>query len=283
MEKHNLSQHCSSVILMNNVGKDYVFPWHHISAGLPHSDETVGVDKEQYIDALIARALELLGTSRFQIVQQHALQLVLQDIKEDLTEFGVEFNTWFSEQSLLDNGAIATCIQALQDRDCTYMHDGALWFKAKLFGDEKDRVLLRANGQNTYFASDVAYHWDKYIRGFDQAIDIFGADHHGYVPRIMAAMQALGKQPSALIVRLVQFAILYRGSERIQMSTRSGSFVTLRELRTDVGNDAARFFYVMRKPDQHMDFDLELAKSQSNDNPVYYVQYAHARICSVMR
>jgi arginyl-tRNA synthetase len=158
-----------------------------------------------------------------------------------------------------------------------------LWFESTKFGDEKDRVLVRENGAPTYFASDVAYHMNKFNRGYDQMIDIWGADHHGYVARVKASMQALNRDPGMLEMLLVQFAILYRGQERIQMSTRSGQFVTLRELREEVGVDAARFFYVMRKCEQHMDFDLDLAKSESNDNPVYYIQYAHARICSVLR
>jgi arginyl-tRNA synthetase len=200
-----------------------------------------------------------------------------------LDGFGVHFDSWFSEQSLLDNGAIDKGLQALKDAGCTYMKEGALWFEATRFGDEKDRVLVRANGNTTYFASDVAYHWDKYERQFDRVIDIFGSDHHGYVTRVKAAVNALGHDDNALTVLFVQFAILYRHGARVQMSTRSGSFVTLRELRDEVGNDAARFFYVMRKPEQHMDFDLDLAKSESSDNPVYYVQYAHARISSVLR
>jgi len=164
-----------------------------------------------------------------------------------------------------------------------YEKDGATWFRSTDYGDEKDRVLVRENGQKTYFAHDIAYHMDKLERGYDQVIDIWGADHHGYVPRIKAALAAIGDNPERLHVLLVQFAILYQGGERMQMSTRSGEFVTLRELRDEVGNDAARFFYVLRKCEQHMDFDLDLAKSQSNDNPVYYVQYAHARIHSVFR
>jgi arginyl-tRNA synthetase len=158
-----------------------------------------------------------------------------------------------------------------------------LWFRSTDYGDEKDRVVVRENGQATYFASDIAYHMDKLERGFSRVIDIWGADHHGYIPRVKAALAAIGDDPSRLDVLLVQFAVLYRGGEKVQMSTRSGEFVTLRELRKEVGNDAARFFYVMRKCEQHMDFDLDLAKSQSNDNPVYYVQYAHARVCSVLR
>lgn len=263
-------------------GTGYVRTWSAISEGLP-ADEPEGGDKEIYIDALINRARELIGEDGFKLCHKQALDSVLDDIKDDLEGFGVHFDCWFSEQSLLDDGAIDKGIQALKDQNHTYIKEGALWFNATKFGDEKDRVLVRANGNTTYFASDVAYHWNKYERGFDRVVDIFGADHHGYVTRVRAAVTALGHDEKALDVLLVQFAILYRGSERVQMSTRSGSFVTLRELREEVGSDAARFFYVLRKPDQHMDFDLDLAKSQTSDNPVYYIQYAHARICSVLR
>ena len=163
-----------------------------------------------------------------------------------------------------------------------YAKDGAKWFRSTQFGDEKDRVVQRENGQYTYFASDIAYHLDKFERGFDRVIDVWGADHHGYIPRVKGALQALGLDPDQLTVALVQFAVLYRDGKKVSMSTRAGEFVTLRELRHEVGNDAARFFYVLRKSDQHLDFDLDLAKSQSNDNPVYYVQYAHARVCSLL-
>lgn len=263
-------------------GNAFVRPWAQISETLP-ADEPDGGDKELYIDALILRAQNLLGLEGFALFHQGALDTVLADIKDDLAEFGVEYQSWFSENSLFDDKSIDKGIQALKDGGHTFEQEGALWFKATDFGDEKDRVLIRANGQTTYFASDVAYHWNKYNRGFDRVIDIFGADHHGYVTRVRAAVTALGHDERALDVLLVQFAILYRGGERVQMSTRSGSFVTLRELREEVGNDAARFFYVARKPEQHMDFDLDLAKSESSDNPVYYIQYGHARICSVLR
>lgn len=262
--------------------KAYVHSWSSIVDGLP-ADEPQGGDKEIYIDAVINKANALLGAAGFAVFHKYALNDVLDDIKDDLAGFGVYFENWFSEQSLFENGSIEKGIQALKDGGHTFEKEGALWFKATDFGDEKDRVLMRANGQTTYFASDVAYHWNKYDRGYDRVIDIFGADHHGYVTRVRSAVTALGHDESALNVLLVQFAILYRGSERVQMSTRSGSFVTLRELREEVGNDAARFFYAARKPEQHMDFDLDLAKSESNDNPVYYIQYAHARICSVLK
>ncbi|HRD69989.1 MAG TPA: arginine--tRNA ligase [Legionella sp.] len=263
-------------------GAQFVRPWSEIITDLP-DDEPAGGDKERYIDSMIERAQTLLGKEGFRQFHQHALHSVLEDIKDDLAEFGIRFENWFSEQSLFEDGSIEKGIKALKDANHTFEQEGALWFKATAFGDEKDRVLVRANGQTTYFASDVAYHWNKYNRGYDRVIDIFGADHHGYVTRVRSAVTALGHDEKALDVLLVQFAILYRGNERVQMSTRSGSFVTLRELRDEVGNDAARFFYVARKPEQHMDFDLDLAKSESSDNPVYYIQYAHARICSVLR
>lgn len=274
--------HAIAQALLEQHGRTFVRNWIDIVATLP-SDEPQGGDKELYIDAMISKAREIIGYDGFKLFHQHALDSVLADIKEDLSEFGVEFDDWFSEQSLLDDGSIQNGIDALSKAGHTYEQEGALWFRATTFGDEKDRVLVRANGQSTYFASDVAYHWNKYHRGFQRVIDIFGADHHGYISRITAAVNALGHDDSALTILLVQFAILYRGGERVQMSTRSGSFVTLRELRQEVSNDAARFFYVMRKPEQHMDFDLDLAKSESNDNPVYYIQYAHARISSVLR
>ncbi|HEY0634663.1 MAG TPA: arginine--tRNA ligase, partial [Gammaproteobacteria bacterium] len=210
---------------------------------------------------------------------------ILADIKQDLEEFGVVYEEWYSERALVDSGKVDEAIKRLQASGHIYEQEGALWFRSTDFGDEKDRVVVRDNGVKTYFASDIAYHMGKLARGFDRVIDVWGADHHGYVPRVKAALTAMGDKADAdkLDVLLVQFAILYRGGERVQMSTRSGSFVTLRELRDEVGNDAARFFYVLRKCEQHMDFDLDLAKSQSSDNPVYYIQYAHARVCSVMR
>lgn len=269
-------------VMWSEYGTQYVRPWSLVTESLP-DDEPQGGDKESYIDAVIERAQYLLGKDGFRNFHQHALKTVLDDIKDDLMEFGVKFDSWFSEQSLFEDSSIEKGIQALKEGGHTFEREGALWFRATDFGDEKDRVLVRANGQTTYFASDVAYHWNKYDRGYDRVIDIFGADHHGYVTRIKTAVKALGHDESALDVILVQFAILYRGGDRVQMSTRSGSFVTLRELREEVGNDAARYFYVARKPEQHMDFDLDLAKSESSDNPVYYIQYAHARICSVLR
>ena len=246
-------------------------------------DETSGGDKEIHIDALIERSKKLLGDDGYRVVFEAGLDSILADIAEDLEQFGVHYDVWYSEQTLADRKLIEQAIQQLQDAGHIYENKGALWFRSTDFGDEKDRVIVRDNGQATYFASDIAYHMDKFARGFHRVINIWGADHHGYVPRVKAAIKALGEDENKLDILLVQFAILYRSGERVQMSTRSGSFVTLRELREEVGNDAARFFYVMRKCEQHMDFDLDLAKSQSNDNPVYYIQYAHARVCSVLR
>ncbi len=246
-------------------------------------DEPAGGDKEIHIDELIARAKELLGATGYRQVFDLGLNTILADIRQDLEEFGVAYEEWYSERRLVESGKVDEAIKRLQAAGHVYEQEGALWFRSTAFGDEKDRVVVRDNGVKTYFASDIAYHMEKLERGFERVIDVWGADHHGYVPRVKAALTAMGDDPSKLDVLLVQFAILYRGGERVQMSTRSGSFVTLRELRDEVGNDAARFFYVLRKCEQHMDFDLDLAKSQSADNPVYYIQYAHARVCSVMR
>jgi arginyl-tRNA synthetase len=259
--------------------------FHHTAAetlaGLP-PDAPAG-DKEQYIDALIQRAKYLLGESDYQRIFAQGLNTILADICEDLADFGVTYDQWFSERSLTETGTVEQAVERLKDSGHLYQKEGAWWFRATDFGDEKDRVVVRENGQPTYFASDIAYHLNKLERGYPKIIDIWGADHHGYVPRVKSSLQALGVNPQQLEIRLVQFAILYRGKEKVQMSTRSGEFVTLRELRYEVGKDAARFFYVMRSSEQHMDFDLDLAKSQSNENPVYYIQYAHARIASVFR
>ena len=266
-------------------GDNLVFPATEIFQDI-HSDEPDGGNKEKHIDDLITRAKHLLGSSNYQLVFKAGLNSILDDIRLDLQEFGVTFQNWYSEQTLSDRGLIDKAVEQLQLAGHVEERNGALWFLSTKFGDEKDRVIIRDNGQATYFASDIAYHLDKFARGYQRAINIWGADHHGYVARVKAAIGALAGETENLQDRLdillVQFANLYRGGERVQMSTRSGSFVTLRELREEVGTDAARFFYVMRKCEQHMDFDLDLAKSQSNDNPVYYIQYAHARICSVI-
>mgnify|MGYP001123427449 CR=1 FL=1 len=265
-------------------GDDYRLDAAEVHKGLP-ADEVegqAGGDKEAYIDGLIANAKRLLGDNRYRFVFELALNTILDDIRGDLGEFGVHYQEWYSERSLTESGAVNRAIQQLREADQVYENAGALWFRSTAFGDEKDRVVIRDNGQTTYFASDIAYHMDKLERGFERVIDVWGADHHGYIPRVKAALTALGDNAERLDVLLVQFAVLYRGGEKVQMSTRSGDFVTLRQLRKEVGRDAARFFYVMRRCEQHMDFDLDLAKSQSADNPVYYVQYAHARVESVL-
>ncbi|MFB9886398.1 arginine--tRNA ligase [Balneatrix alpica] len=265
--------------LKSSVGEAYRHPASTVFAGIP-ADEPAGGDKEEHIDALIERCRELLGEDGYSQVFDLGLNRILDDIRDDLAGFGVNYDEWFSERSLTAD--VERAIEKLQQNGHIYQQEGALWFRSTAFGDDKDRVVKRDNGQTTYFASDIAYHLNKFERGFDTVINVWGADHHGYIPRVKAALTAMGLDADKLLVRLVQFAILYRGSERVQMSTRSGSFVTLRELREEVGNDAARFFYVSRKADQHMDFDLDLAKSESKDNPVYYIQYAHARICTLV-
>lgn len=267
-------------VLLEREGERLRFSADDVFKDIP-TDEPQGGDKEIHIDALIQRCRTLLGEADYGKVFDLGLNAILDDIRNDLAEFGVEYQTWFSERSL--KADIDKAIARLQESGHVYEQDGALWFRSTQFGDDKDRVIRRENGETTYFASDIAYHLNKFERGFSRIINVWGADHHGYIPRVKAALQAMGLDAERLDVKLVQFAILYRSGERVQMSTRSGSFVTLRELRDEVGNDAARFFYVTRKAEQHVDFDLDLAKSQSKDNPVYYIQYAHARICSMLR
>ena len=252
--------------------------------GLPEAeraDDAAKAQRETHLDALIANAKTLLGVE-WPYVHDHVLTEQLEDCRNDLEQFGVHFDVWFSEQSLFDTGLVERCVQRLAEAGHLYEQDGAKWFRSSAFGDEKDRVVQRENGLYTYFASDIAYHLNKYDRGFERIINIWGADHHGYIPRVKGALAALELDPDVLDVALVQFAVLYRNGQKASMSTRSGEFVTLRTLREDVGNDACRFFYVLRKSDQHLDFDLDLAKSQTNENPVYYIQYAHARVCSVL-
>ncbi|WP_367105052.1 arginine--tRNA ligase [uncultured Psychrobacter sp.] len=270
-------------------GDSYVHSFEQIAQDVPQDaqfstneageKELISGDKEAHIDGLIANSKKLLGAG-YELFLNAALSGILADIKDDLNDFGVRYERWFSERSISDE--IEPALQILDDKGYLYEKDGNIWFKSTEFGDEKDRVVRRANGQTTYFASDIAYHKNKFDRGFDKVIDVLGADHHGYVPRVRAALLALGIDADRLDVVLVQFVALWRGDEKIQMSSRSGKFVTLRELREEVGNDAARFYYVARKPEVHVDFDLELAKSQSKDNQVYYIQYAHARVCRVL-
>ena len=246
-------------------------------------DEPQGGDKEAYIDALIARMRVLLGDSDVAAVVDHALAGMVAGIRGDLAEMGVTFDRWYSERSLATSGAIEEALRRLDQAGHTYRKDGALWFRASAFGDDEDRVVERENGARTYFASDIAYHLDKRLRGFDRLIDVLGADHHGYVARVRGGLAAMGEPPESLEVTLLQLVNLYRGDVKVAMGKREGNFVTLRQLRHEVVNDACRFYFVMRSHDQTLDFDLELAKSRSSENPVYYIQYAHARVASVLR
>jgi arginyl-tRNA synthetase len=242
-----------------------------------------GDDEQEFnIDALVDYTKDCLGDN-YAIILQAGLQSILGSIKEDLNLFGVTFQHWFRESSLKASGALTRAIDYLREEGYLYEQNGATWFNSTALGDDKDRVVIRDNGQTTYFASDIAYLLNKFERGFDRMIYIFGADHHGYIKRLQAAAQALKLDKNKCSILLVQFASLYRGNEKISMSTRSGSFITLKALGDEVGKDAARFFYIMRRCEQHMDFDLDLAKSKSTDNPIYYIQYAHARICSVFK
>ncbi len=268
--------------LFAGAGTSLRHPASEVFKGLP-PDEPQGGDKDAFIDALIERARALIGQAAYERVLRSALEGIVGDIREDLAEFGVTFDCWFSERSLSASGAIDRSIETLKKSGHVYLQDGALWFKSTDFGDEKDRVIVRDNGFKTYFASDIAYVLNKLERGFEHLIYVWGADHHGYIARLRAALIALGGPAERFEVLLMQIVSLFRGGEKAKMSKRSGDYVTLRDLRKEVGNDAARLFYVMRSHDQHLDFDMELAKSRSNENPVYYIQYAHARVSSVMR
>ncbi len=251
-----------------------------VMANLP-LDESQGGDKDKHVDALIANAKSLLGAVKFRQIYDFALARLQAEIKAELVNFNVVHDEWFSERSLAESGALQSVVALLTERGQMETRDGALWFKATEYGDEKDRVVVRENGQSTYFASDIAYLKNKFERGYDRAVYILGADHHGYIARLKAAASGLGIDPNRVEVDLVQFARLFKDGVEVSMGKRGGQFVTLADLREEVGTDAARFFYVMRSHEQHLDFDLELAKKQSSDNPVYYVQYAHARICRV--
>jgi arginyl-tRNA synthetase len=271
-------QYCREIaaeIRASHDGADLLPNDSKLDDALRHEDH----DSERRLDLLIAIAKRELGDRGF---FEEAIESILADIKGDLAEFGVSYDCWFSERSLSESGAIDAALAALGQRGLLYRAAGATWFRTTDFDDDKDRVVVRENAAKTYFASDIAYHKNKCDRGYDLLINVLGSDHHGYVARLRAALRALGEPDGELDVRLVQFVVLYRGQKKVQMTTRGGTYVTLRELRSEVGNDAARFFYVSRSNDQHLDFDLELAKTQSSDNPVYYVQYAHARIASML-
>lgn len=214
---------------------------------------------------------------------EFALNEKIGEIRETLEDFGVEYDVWFSERTLHEDGSVEEVLKYLQEKGYLYESEGALWFKTTLFGDKKDEVIVRANGTPTYFASDIAYHKNKFERGFQWVINVWGADHHGHVPRMKGAVEALGYDRNQLDVVIMQLVRLLSGDETLRMSKRSGQYITLRELIDEVGKDAARFFFIMRAAESHLDFDMDLAKSQSSDNPVYYVQYAHARTCSILR
>ncbi len=272
--------------LENRHGRNFVRTAAQVMAGVPEAIPNAS-DKEQEalgearLDQLIANAKALLGED-FKLVMRHTLDQQIAEIRSVLTRFAVEFDRWYSEQSLYDEGKVARALDKLRSKGHLYEKDGATWFRSTAFGDDKDRVVQRENGLYTYFASDIAYHNEKLERGFHRIIDVWGADHHGYIPRVKAALSAFGHQPDALSVPLIQLVALFRGGEPVRMGKRSGNYVTLEELYEEVGVDATRYFYLARKSDQHLDFDLDLAKSQSVDNPVYYIQYAHARICRVL-
>ena len=234
-------------------------------------------------DEYIACIKKKLTNKKFDEMKKIAVEYILKDIKQSLNMAGIKYNSWFLESSLLESENLKLILDYLSQNNYTYAQDNALWFKSQDLGDEKDRVLVKENKDHTYLSTDIAYHKNKIERNFDKVINIWGADHHGYISRIQGAFQIFSKGKSELIVLLVQFANLYRGKEKIAMSTRSGEFITLNELIKEVGKDATRFFYLTRKSDQHMDFDIELAKSNNSNNPVYYIQYAHARICSIFR
>ena len=263
------------------VGESLRHPAGAVLLKLP-DDAPLG-DKDAYSDAIIRRARELIGADGFRVVLELSLEEMLTDIRDDLLQFGVEFDRWYSERELSDSGGIDRALEKLESQGRLYQQDGATWFRATGFGDEKDRVVVRENGAKTYFASDIAYHLEKRELGFERLVDVLGADHHGYIARVRAGLMALGEPGDCLEVNLIQFVSLFRGGEKVAMGKREAQFVTLRQLREEVGNDACRFFYLMRSHDQPLDFDLELAKARTTENPVFYIQYAHARVASVMK
>lgn len=259
------------------LGEDIPFP----------EDGYHGRDLIDTVKSLIAKEGDKYKTldeeSRRKILVEYALQEKLSAIRASLEKFGVHYDVWFSEKSLYQSGEVKNIITELKEKGYIYEKEGALWLKTTQFGDEKDEVLVRSNGVPTYFAADIAYHKNKFERGFQRVINIWGADHHGHVARMKGAVKVLDYDPERLTIILMQLVRLFQGGEILRMSKRTGTYITLDELMEDVGRDAARYFFVMRSPDSHLDFDLDLAKSQSADNPVFYVQYAHARICSILR
>ncbi len=262
-------------------GETLRHPADSVFANLP-PDAPEG-DKDRYIDAVIARCRALIGEAAWQRLLATSIGAMLAEIRDDLDGYGVHFDNWVSERAFTESGAIDRALAKLRDRGLLYHKDGAEWFKATQFGDDEDRVVVRENGVKTYFASDIAYHLDKRERGFDVLIDVLGADHHGYVTRVRGGLQAFGHPGECLEAPLIQLVALFRNGVKMSMGKREANFVTLRQLREEVGNDACRIFYLMRSNDQSLDFDLELAKSKTNENPVFYIQYAHARVASVMK
>jgi arginyl-tRNA synthetase len=274
---------------MNNLGKSVLLRYRELNGEKIEFPDTCY--RGDYIKDISGEILKREGDKYLQANEEKTIgyftglagKSILEEIKVDLKDFGVIFDEYFSEKELYKNDGVAKLLDKLQEQGFIYSDGETLWFKTTSFGDEKDRVVVRKNGEPTYFAADIAYHQNKFSRGFEEIIDIWGADHHGYMPRMWAGIQALGHDKNALKIILVQLVNLLRDGEPVAMSTRSGEFVTLREVLDEVGKDAARYNFLMRRSDSHLDFDLELAKKQSNENPVFYVQYAHARICSILR
>ncbi|MBN1574570.1 MAG: arginine--tRNA ligase [Deltaproteobacteria bacterium] len=262
---------------LEHFGREVVYPDNYYQG--EYIGEIAGKLAEKEGEGL----LKLDETEAVHLCADFALNLILDDIKRDLHDFGVDYNVWFSEKGLYEKGQVDESIKKYRDEGIIYEKEGALWFNTTDHGDDKDRVVVKSDGEKTYFASDISYHKDKYDRGFDKVINIWGSDHHGYVVRMKAAVKAMGRDPDDLEIILIQFVNLIRGGKPVSMSTRSGEFITLREVLDEVGTDAMRYFMLMRSYDTHLDFDLDLAKKRSQDNPVYYVQYAHARICSILR
>ncbi|MGE6257835.1 arginine--tRNA ligase [Heyndrickxia sporothermodurans] len=247
-----------------------------------HGKDIIGIGQklaEQFGDEFTKKSDE----ERYEFFRQYGLEYEMKKLKTDLESFRVPFDVWYSETSLYKNGKIDNMLEAIRERGHVYELDGATWFRSTTFGDDKDRVLIKNDGSYTYLTPDTAYHKDKFDRGFDTLINVWGADHHGYIPRMKAAMEALGYNPDHLEVEIIQLVHLYKDGEKMKMSKRTGKAVTMRELIEEVGLDGVRYFFAMRSADTHLDFDLDLAVSQSNENPVYYAQYAHARICSILR
>jgi arginyl-tRNA synthetase len=274
---------------MNNLGKSVLFRYLNLLGEDIEFPE--GCYQGDYIKDLAREIITKEGDiyraknkeEVIRIFTDYTASAILNEIKEDLKAFGVVFDNYFSERNLYQADQVAKLLAELEEKQFVYRDEGTIWFKTTDFGDEKDRVVVRKNGEPTYFAADISYHQNKYLRGFDTLIDIWGADHHGYIPRMVACVEALGHKKDSLKIVLVQLVNLLRDGKPVPMSTRAGEFVTLKEVVDEVGKDAARYNFLMRRSDSHLDFDLELAKRQSNENPVYYVQYAHARICSILR